>query len=81
MAPSPIVAVVTATQLSAGGGVTVSIAGTAGHDHTVVLTADEIRSIAAASRVSKVSSVATTSVDDGYGGKTTVTHSHTVTFN
>jgi hypothetical protein len=75
------VAVVTAAQLSSGGGVTLSIAGTAGHDHAVLLTADEVRSIAASGRVAKISSATSTSSDDGYGGQTSTSHSHTVTFN
>ena len=62
------VAVITAAQLSAGGGVILNIRGTSDHPHTVELSAAEIGSIAANQRVSKESST-----DDG--------HSHSVTFN
>jgi len=61
-------AVITAAQLAAAGGITLSIAGSAGHNHTVTLAASEISAIAGSQRVSKESSS-----DSG--------HSHTVTFN
>jgi hypothetical protein len=61
-------AVLTAAQLSAGGGVTLDIAGSGGHPHIVTLTGPEIVSIAGGTRVSKES----TNVE---------AHTHTVTFN
>jgi len=61
-------AVITSAQLAAAGGITLSIAGSAGHNHTVTLAASEISAIAGSQRVSKESSS-----DSG--------HSHTVTFN
>jgi hypothetical protein len=60
--------VITSAQLSAGGGITLGIEGTAGHNHTVTLAASEITAMAGNQRVSKESSS-----DSG--------HAHTVTFN
>jgi hypothetical protein len=61
-------ATVTGAQLLAGGGVTLHIQGSAGHDHTVDLTAGEVGQIASGTRVAKNSST-----DSG--------HDHAVTFN
>jgi len=61
-------ATVTGAQLQAGGAVTLHIQGSAGHDHTVNLAANEVAQIAAGTRATKDSST-----DSG--------HSHTVTFN
>jgi hypothetical protein len=61
-------AVITGAQLTAGGALELNIQGAATHAHTVSLSAAEISSIAANSRVAKDSST-----DQG--------HSHTVTFN
>ena len=61
-------AVITSAQITAAGAVALGIQGSADHPHTVELTAAEIVSIAASSRVSKNSSS-----DAG--------HNHTVTFN
>jgi hypothetical protein len=62
------VAIITGAQLTAGGGVTLGIQGSATHPHTVPLTGGEVTAIAGNQKVSKSSST-----DDG--------HSHTVTFN
>ncbi len=62
------VARVTAAQQLAGGGLQLDITGSAGHPHTVQLSAGEVRDIAEGKRVSEDSST-----DSG--------HSHTVTFN
>jgi hypothetical protein len=62
------VAVITAAQLTAGGGVSLDIHGTATHTHTVTLSSSEIVAIAGNQRVSKEST-------------TDNAHSHTVTFN
>ena len=62
------IAIITAAELSTGGGLALNIRGTSDHPHTVVLSAAEITAIAANQRVSKESTT-----DDG--------HSHTVTFN
>jgi hypothetical protein len=61
-------AIVTAAQLASPTSVTINMRAQATHDHTLTLTAAEVTSIAANSRVEKVSST-----DDG--------HNHTVTFN
>jgi hypothetical protein len=61
-------AVITGATLAAGNGISLDIHGTADHTHTVVLSAAEIVSIAANTRVSKEST-------------TDSSHSHTVTFN
>jgi hypothetical protein len=61
-------AVVTAAQLSAGGGVNLDIQGMATHSHNVSLSADQVASIAANQRVSVSSS-------------TNDSHDHQVTFN
>lgn len=61
-------AVITAAQLTAGGGLTLDIRGTSDHPHTVTLTVANMTAIASNQRVSKESSS-----DDG--------HSHSVTFN
>jgi hypothetical protein len=74
-------AVVTGAQLLAGGAVTLNIKGTADHDHTVDLLADQVHQIASGAKVSKVSSSGSTDVDNGYGGYTSYDHTHTVTFN
>jgi hypothetical protein len=72
-------ATVTAAQLQASGAVTLNIRGTADHEHTVALSAEQVRQIAAGSRVSQVSSQ-TDEESDGYGGATPG-HAHVVTFN
>ena len=61
-------AMITSAQLSAAGGISLGIQGTASHPHTVTLAASEISSIAGGQRVAKESTS-----DNG--------HSHTVTFN
>ena len=61
-------AVITAAQVSAGGGISLDIRGQSDHPHTVILSAAEIAAVGANQRVSQESSS-----DDG--------HSHTVTFN
>jgi hypothetical protein len=61
-------AVINAAQLSAGNSVTLDIRGSADHPHTLTLTAAEVQSIAAGTRVGKASS------EDQV-------HTHTVTFN
>jgi hypothetical protein len=63
-------AVITAAQLAAGGGLTMDIRGDSTHSHFLTLTADEVRRIGAAERVSQHSS-------DGFDDK----HDHVVTFN
>lgn len=72
-------ATVTSAALQAGGAVTLNIRGAADHDHTVALSQDQVRQIAAGTRVSTTSGEGGGS-SDGYGG-TTGGHSHTVTFN
>ena len=62
------VAVITAAELTAGGAINLDIAGTAGHTHTVSLSAAEVTQISTGTRVSKAST-------------TNDAHSHTVTFN
>ena len=62
------VAVITGAQLTAGGALALNIQGQATHNHTVELSAAEIASIAANTRVAKLSS-------------TEESHDHTVTFN
>jgi hypothetical protein len=61
-------AVITSAQLSAGGDLTLQIRGSADHPHTLALSAAEVASIAAGTRVGKASS------EDDF-------HTHTVTFN
>jgi hypothetical protein len=61
-------AVITGAQLAAGGAINLDISGTAGHMHTVQLSAAEVGQIAAQARVTK-----TSSTDGG--------HNHDVTFN
>lgn len=61
-------ALILAGQLTAGAGVTLDIRGNADHPHTVTLTAAEVMSIAAGTRVGKASSEEQV-------------HTHTVTFN
>lgn len=61
-------AVITAAELTAGAALTLRIQGDADHPHTVELTAGDVMTIAANTRVSKESSVGQS-------------HSHTVTFN
>jgi len=61
-------AVITAAMLASPSSINLSIRGQATHDHTVSLTAAEVSSIAANTRVQK-----TSSTEDG--------HNHTVTFN
>lgn len=62
------VARVTGAQLTAGGSLSLDITGSAGHPHTVELSAAEVMAIAGNERVSKTSS-------------TDASHSHVVTFN
>jgi hypothetical protein len=61
-------AVITAGQLTAAAGITLDIRGSADHPHTVTLSAAEVMSIAAGTRVGKASSEEQV-------------HTHTVTFN
>lgn len=61
-------AVITGAQLEAGGAVTLNIAGSAGHNHTVPLTSEQVTAIRAGTMVSQLSSE-------------TGAHSHLVTFN
>ncbi len=74
-------AVVTRAQLQAGGGVSLSIRGEADHDHSLDMTADQVHQVAAGSKISSTSTVGTTQESDGYGGYSTYSHSHVVTFN
>jgi len=62
------VAVITAAQLTASNAINLDIRGSSDHPHTVTLTAAEVASIAANTRVTKESS-------------TDAAHSHSVTFN
>jgi len=62
------VAVITAAQLTAANVINLDIRGSSDHPHTVTLTAAEVASIAANTRVTKESS-------------TDAAHSHSVTFN
>ena len=71
--PQPHVAVVTAAQLAAGGGLTLGFSNGL-HPHTVTLTGAQVMQIAARARVSVASS--TNPHSDGSDP-----HSHTVTFN
>ncbi len=73
------VATVTGAQLQASGAVTLDIRGAADHDHTVQLSADQVRQIAAGTR-STQTSTQSAATSDGYG-ESTPGHSHTVTFN
>jgi len=61
-------AVIASAQLSASGGITLNIQGTAGHPHTVTLTGADLSAISGNQRVAKESS-------------NDASHSHTVTFN
>ena len=61
-------AIVTAATLASPTSVTINMRAQATHNHTLTLTATEVTSIAANTRVEKISST-----DDG--------HNHTVTFN
>jgi hypothetical protein len=61
-------AVITGGQLTAAGALNLDIRGSSDHNHTVILAASEVASIAANQRVSKESS-------------TDSAHSHSVTFN
>jgi hypothetical protein len=60
--------VITAAQLTASNAINLDIRGSSDHPHTVTLTAAEVASIAANTRVTKESS-------------TDAAHSHSVTFN
>lgn len=62
------VATITAAQLMAGNGLSLSIRGSSAHNHTVMLSGDEVVAIRNGTRVTK-----TSSVDDA--------HDHDVTFN
>lgn len=62
------IATITAARLSAGGELTLDLRGDADHPHSLQLTAAEVASIAAGTRVGKASS------EDA-------SHTHTVTFN
>jgi hypothetical protein len=62
-------AVITGAQLDAAGAVTLHIAGSAGHDHTVALTSNQVAMIKAGSQVLQESA-------DGGAG-----HTHFVAFN
>lgn len=61
-------AVITRAELDDGGALTLHIAGSAGHDHVVDLSGDEVTAIRSGTVVAKQST-------------TTNAHSHTVTFN
>jgi hypothetical protein len=74
------IATVTSAQLTAGGGVALSIQGSANHDHSLALSASQVAQVAAGVRVSESSSRTTASLDTGYGSSL-VTHDHTVVFN
>ena len=73
------VATVTGAQLLASGAVTLDIRGTADHDQAVQLSADQVRQIAAGTRVTQTSTQSA-ATPDGYGGSTPG-HTHSVTFN
>jgi hypothetical protein len=73
-------ATVTGVQLQAGGAVSLHIQGGADHDHTVDLTADQVAQVALGTRVTKASTLSAGG-SDGYGGYSTPTHNHSVTFN
>jgi hypothetical protein len=73
-------ATVTAVQLQAAGGVSLSIRGTADHDHSVDLTSAQVAQVAAGTRVTQ-SSTTSLGGSDGYGGYSTPNHNHSVTFN
>jgi hypothetical protein len=62
---------VTRVQLDAGGGVTLDIQGSAGHNHTLALTAAQVQAIAAGTHIMLDSSSATQPSE----------HSHNVMFN
>jgi hypothetical protein len=62
------IAVVTAAQITAAGGVSLDIMGQATHPHTVTLTATQVQQIGARQQVAVTST-------------TNEAHSHTVTFN
>jgi hypothetical protein len=62
------VATITSAQLTAGGGLSLNIQGSATHPHTVELSGDQVRDIAAGRRVTK-----TSTSNDG--------HTHEVAFN
>lgn len=70
-------AVITAAQLQAGGAVDMQIQGIADHSHGLTLTADQVRQVAAGTRVSKQTDAAQTAGEYGVYGE----HDHTVTFN
>lgn len=72
--PLPHIAVITAAELSAGGGRTLNIQGEALHSHTVTFTGPQMMQIAAGCRTSQESSLNPHS--NGTGD-----HSHTVAFN
>jgi len=61
-------ATITAAQLTAGGGVSLSIAGTAGHDHLVELPSQAVVEVKNGRKVEKMSTM-------------TEVHTHLVTFN
>jgi hypothetical protein len=61
-------AVITAAQLAAGGALVLNIQGTATHNHTVELSADEVLAIRDGRQVQKASS-------------TELLHAHSVVFN
>jgi hypothetical protein len=71
------VAVVLAAQLQSGGKVSLDIQGTADHSHSLDLTAEQARQVAAGARVSVTTSAFGMGGDYGTGGD----HDHTVTFN
>jgi hypothetical protein len=73
------VATVTGAQLLASGAVTLDIRGTADHDQAVQLSVDQVRQIAAGTRVTQTSTQSA-ATPDGYGGSTPG-HTHSVTFN
>jgi len=72
-------ATVTSAQLQASGAVNLDIRGTADHDQAVQLSADQVRQIAAGTRVIQTSTQSA-ATSDGYGGLTPG-HTHSVTFN
>jgi hypothetical protein len=72
-------ATVTGAQLQASGAVGLDIRGAADHDHALQLSADQVRQVAAGTRVIQTSTQSA-ATSDGYGGLTPG-HTHSVTFN
>jgi hypothetical protein len=72
-------ATVTGAQLQASGAVGLDIRGAADHDHALQLSADQVRQVAAGTRMIQTSTQSA-ATSDGYGGLTPG-HTHSVTFN